>query len=123
MTTTHDYLFDIPMTATISIQAADYAAALALLESLNGIEPSIAINHEGANGTISELSIDAVHEDDVDDDLPRLPVQVDGDNIEGMATPVECRRCQEFYDEARGDGYNGLCPSCADATEPKDDDD
>lgn len=27
-------------------------------------------------------------------------------------------RCGELYDEARGDGYAGLCPACADETEP-----
>jgi len=31
--------------------------------------------------------------------------------------PHPCDRCGDVYDEARGDGYCGLCPSCADATE------
>lgn len=34
------------------------------------------------------------------------------------AESVVCERCGERYDEERGDGYCGLCPSCADATEP-----
>jgi hypothetical protein len=33
--------------------------------------------------------------------------------------PTRCSSCGDVYDEARGDGYCGLCPSCADATEPK----
>lgn len=33
---------------------------------------------------------------------------------EGMMTPVACDECGTIYDEARGDGYCGLCPSCAD---------
>lgn len=37
--------------------------------------------------------------------------------------PHACDRCGTTYDEAQGDGYCGLCPSCADATEPKGDDD
>lgn len=36
----------------------------------------------------------------------------------GMAEPHACDRCGTVYDEAGGDGYCGLCPSCADATEP-----
>ena len=32
--------------------------------------------------------------------------------------PVTCSRCGAVYDEATGDGYCGLCPECADATEP-----
>lgn len=36
----------------------------------------------------------------------------------GFTMPVECSECGEIYDEARGDGYCGLCPSCADASEP-----
>ena len=35
-----------------------------------------------------------------------------------MIGPHNCDRCGETYDEAKGDGYCGLCPSCADATEP-----
>ena len=29
-----------------------------------------------------------------------------------------CESCGDLYDETRGDGYCGLCPSCADATDP-----
>ncbi len=42
---------------------------------------------------------------------------------DGMTAPRKCERCGEVYDEARGDGYNGMCPSCADETEPEDEDD
>lgn len=31
---------------------------------------------------------------------------------------VKCDRCGLVYDEAKGDGYRGLCPKCADETEP-----
>jgi rubredoxin len=31
-----------------------------------------------------------------------------------MIEPHACDRCSVIYDEARGDGYCGLCPSCAD---------
>lgn len=31
--------------------------------------------------------------------------------------PHDCDRCGETYDEAKGDGYCGLCPECADADE------
>lgn len=34
-----------------------------------------------------------------------------------------CDRCEEWYEEAKGDGYCGLCPKCADETEPEDEDD
>jgi hypothetical protein len=33
---------------------------------------------------------------------------------------VTCYRCRADYDESRGDGWCGLCPACADATEPQD---
>lgn len=33
---------------------------------------------------------------------------------------THCSRCRVRYDEGRGDGYCGLCPACADATEPAD---
>jgi hypothetical protein len=29
-----------------------------------------------------------------------------------------CLSCEEVYNEGTGEGYNGLCPSCADASEP-----
>ena len=38
----------------------------------------------------------------------------------GMDEPHACDECGAVYDEARGDGYNGRCPSCADASEPTD---
>lgn len=31
-----------------------------------------------------------------------------------MVEPHDCDECGETYDEASGDGYCGLCPSCAD---------
>lgn len=34
-----------------------------------------------------------------------------------MVEPYDCERCGDAYDEANGDGYCGLCPACADATE------
>lgn len=36
----------------------------------------------------------------------------------GMLEPHACDRCYAVYDEAGGDGYCGLCPTCADDTEP-----
>lgn len=30
---------------------------------------------------------------------------------------AECETCSDPYDEAAGDGYCGLCPSCADTTD------
>lgn len=34
-----------------------------------------------------------------------------------MIEPHDCDDCGTTYDEAGGDGYAGLCPSCADRTE------
>lgn len=31
-----------------------------------------------------------------------------------MVEPRTCKACGDVYDEARGDGYCGLCPACAD---------
>lgn len=31
---------------------------------------------------------------------------------------IKCYRCGKEYDEDKGDGYCGLCPKCADETEP-----
>lgn len=31
-----------------------------------------------------------------------------------------CDRCKKLYNEAKGDGYCGLCPKCADETEEED---
>jgi rubredoxin len=33
---------------------------------------------------------------------------------DALVEPYPCERCGEVYDEASGDGYCGLCPSCAD---------
>lgn len=41
---------------------------------------------------------------------------------EGMAEPHSCDLCGAIYDEAKGDGWCGKCPSCADAYELRDDD-
>lgn len=41
--------------------------------------------------------------------------------VEGMEEPHACDSCSEIYDEAGGDGYFGLCPSCADKSEPEED--
>jgi hypothetical protein len=39
------------------------------------------------------------------------------DSLERWALREKCRRCGlHRYCEAEGDGYNGLCPECADAT-------
>lgn len=35
-----------------------------------------------------------------------------------MAEPYACDQCGTVYDEVGGKGYCGLCPSCADNTEP-----
>lgn len=34
-----------------------------------------------------------------------------------MTAPHRCDKCGTLYDEAKGDGYGGLCPSCADKGE------
>lgn len=39
------------------------------------------------------------------------------DIVGGAGTWVECERCEEEYDEDTGEGYCGLCPECADATD------
>lgn len=38
----------------------------------------------------------------------------------GMAEPYKCEECGTWYDEASGDGYCGLCPSCADKEHDED---
>lgn len=45
-----------------------------------------------------------------------------GDHVqEDMQEPHACDECGEIYDETCGDGYMGLCPSCADKSEPAND--
>jgi hypothetical protein len=46
-------------------------------------------------------------------------------DVSKMDEPYKCENadgdnedCETYYDEAKGDGYNGLCPSCSDASEP-----
>ena len=66
-------------------------------------------------GTITEVSL-AGDTAAVDDGAPGS-VQlfaVDGEELADMAEPEEGDNCRAFYDAARGDGYAGLCPSCAD---------
>lgn len=52
------------------------------------------------------------------DDLAQLvgamPYEPTAEDID---TKYACDRCGRVYDEARGDGYCGLCPECADATD------
>jgi hypothetical protein len=39
---------------------------------------------------------------------------------EEVENTFDCDHCGVRYDESKGDGYCGLCPSCADATENED---
>jgi rubredoxin len=45
---------------------------------------------------------------------------VDADVGNALAEPYDCERCGNVYDEASGDGFCGLCPTCADETEEPD---
>lgn len=44
----------------------------------------------------------------------------DGDWFDHKPDPA-CSECGERYDEEKGDGYAGMCPECADASEPEGD--
>jgi hypothetical protein len=46
-------------------------------------------------------------------------------DVSKMEHPVKCENadgndpdCQVYYDQAKGDGYAGKCPHCADVSEP-----
>lgn len=39
-----------------------------------------------------------------------------------MIEPYTCEECGEEYAEASGEGYAGMCPRCADESEPEGDD-
>jgi predicted Zn-ribbon and HTH transcriptional regulator len=49
-----------------------------------------------------------------------ITYDVDADTGQPLVEPVDCERCGLVYDEACGEGYCGLCPTCADETEEPD---
>ena len=71
------------------------------------------------NGADPVLAVE-VHADrlTVTDGMSRPLLSVSVDNVTpAMSCPVSCEICQEVYDEVKGDGYCGMCPACADASE------
>lgn len=116
-----EFLFDLTCTATARVTAGDLAEAAATLKGeLDCYDPGITItNGDGAAIHVTEISLGA------ESGQPVMSLaEADGEtadaDLDGMMTPVLCRRagsdpdCEGVYDEARGDGYQGLCPHCAD---------
>lgn len=109
----HDYLFDVTLTATVRVKAERIADAEALLAEAQAVETAVRLDGaaRSCRGTITEISVNAPTDPDVYD---FVPVEVDGEDVSSFDEPHECDRCRAWYDESSGDGYCGLCPSCAD---------
>lgn len=76
------------------------------------------------DGVSHHLQDRSTTEVDHDQDARHVAVMDEDDEAEvkAMTEPVKCSRCNTTYDEAKGDGFDGLCPECADETEPEDED-
>jgi hypothetical protein len=123
-----EFLLDFTATGTARITGNDLASVVtAFKEFLYCYDPGIVVSGDGVTGSVSELSLGLCAPDP-----PVLRVaEIDGHGVDSassldldtMMTPVACDRmgedpgCEQVYDEARGDGYLGLCPHCADVTD------
>lgn len=121
-----EFLFDFTATGAARVTAEDLTEAVAVFKDvLDCFEPAITVTSEGVTISIGEMSLGVLAPDQ-----PVLSVaEADGESVrcdtdlDTMMTPVLCDRagddpgCEGVYDEARGDGYMGLCPHCADKSE------
>lgn len=123
-----EFLLDFTASGTARVTGDDLASVVAAFkEFLDCYDPGIILSEDGVTGSVTELSLGLC--------APGQPVlriaEVDGDivdsasslDLDTMVTPVVCDRmdedpdCEQVYDEARGDGYMGLCPHCADVSD------
>jgi len=117
-----EFLIDFTASGTARVSGDDLASVVAAFKGfLDCYDPGITLHHEDVTGAITELSLGLTAPD-----RPVLSVaeadgeSVDAGDLDAMTTPVLCERhgedpdCEQVYDEARGDGYMGLCPHCAD---------
>jgi len=95
--------------------ANQIAAALRVFQAVRQTQDGAFREYNGQRVTISEME----HFEDTpeyDDDAIESLI----DKVYEMHAPEEdenaCRDCGEHYDDG-GDGYDGLCPSCADKAE------
>ena len=121
-----EFAFDVDLRATIRVQVdGDLEAARAYLRDvLAGLEPGLVLPNgpDGQSGRVTELSLADQHLAlyEAHGTSLREPVELDG-----MTTPVLCVKfddddgvlCEQVYDEGRGDGWAGECPTHADAQE------
>ena len=123
-----EFLLDFTASGTARVTGDDLASVVAAFKSfLDCYDPGITINEDGVTGSVTELSLGLC----TPDQLTLRVAEVDGESVDRasgldldtMMTPVLCDRagedpdCEQVYDEARGDGYAGLCPHCADVTD------
>lgn len=119
-----EFLLDFTASGTARVTGDSLADVVAAFKGfLDCYDPGVTLAVDGVNGAVTELSLGLCKQGQ-----PVLAVaEVDGESADSgadadaMMTPVLCRRwaedrdCEQVYDEARGDGYQGLCPHCADA--------
>jgi hypothetical protein len=123
-----EFLLDFTATGTARVTGDDLASVVAAFKGfLDCYDPGITLSADGVTGSVTELSLGLCAPDQ-----PVLSIaEIDGDDagsassldLDTMMTPVVCDRmgedpgCEQVYDEARGDGYMGLCPHCADVSD------
>lgn len=120
-----EFLFDFTATGCARVTADDLAGAVAVFKDvLDCYDPGITFTVDGVAGSITEISLGLLSRDQ----FVLSVAEADGESVrddtdlDTMMTPVLCDRagddpeCEGVYDEARGDGYLGLCPHCADTT-------
>lgn len=105
------FTFLVPATIAVTVQQRyadpEHPGDLDAAREVVGRLQAVPMAWEGYGATITELSVNT-GTDDVQ------TVRVDGVEME---EPHACDNCGTIYDEATGDGWAGLCPSCADGDE------
>jgi hypothetical protein len=116
-----EYAFDVMLLAVARVKAPDLEAARDALVNICEVDlTGVDVSPNRPNPTraieirLTEASIDTLAElDEI------KPFQVDGEDVDEDQEP--CRKCGAYPGTSEygtlGDGFDGLCPSCADKAE------
>lgn len=123
------YRYETTLTAAVEVDATSVFDGADALQKLRAHRVRI-VTPQGVITEVSTLSVGAATLAETDHERvpdaadpydctryhrPDLRHQDDdGAHPDDMVEPHDCDRCGTTYDEANGDGYCGLCPSCAD---------
>lgn len=105
------FTFIVPATIIVTVDAPNAYDAESDIRELQAV--STDTPNASARCNLTEFSVDVERAD-----IERTLIRIGDVDVSEMDEPHACDRCGTVYDEASGDGYAGLCPSCADKTEP-----